>query len=153
MTDDMTYGFPRPRKHVKKIKVKGQGSWKNYDWSAWDDKTYPVPYTAKLARVGEMSYTRTNECVAKRLCIVCGILVEDKRPWAYVWNNSFPKDAGPFHQKCVTLTKTMCPVVAVSTGEFVFMRTSWRALENRVVPDYQRDDWQEIKSHRKVRLK
>ena len=135
----MEAGFPRPRKHIKKIKILGQGHWKNHDWSEWDNKTYPIPYTAHMDSVGVTNAARVSECRYLRNCIVCGIKVEDETPWAYIWSNTFPEDAGPFHEKCVRLTQKMCPVVATSTGEFRFVQTTWKALELRIVPDSQKE--------------
>lgn len=132
----MTAGFPRPRKFVEKVKIKGQGAWKNHDWSKWDNKEYPIPFSARMDSVGKIAVSRVQKCKSGRLCIVCGVKVKDENPWAYCWGNTFPSDAGPFHEKCVTLTKTMCPVVAESSGEFRFVQVDWESLEARLVPDY-----------------
>jgi hypothetical protein len=130
----MTRGFPRPRKFIEKIVVKDGNSRMNYD--RWNKRSYPIPYSAKLNAVGDIAKGRVGECNRDRLCMVCGILVEDAKPWAYYLWYRFERDSGPFHEKCVTLTKTMCPVVAENPN-FKFVQVDWESLEARDFAMYE----------------
>lgn len=119
----MTKGFPRPRKTVKQIRV---GRWVlNKEWAG---KSYPIPFSAKMNRVGHLCKSRVIECATKKLCIVCGEDVPGEDVWCYLWLGSLTADSGPFHEKCVRLTQKMCPVVSEHPDRFDFKMMKWSVV-------------------------
>lgn len=130
----MTKGFPRPRKYIKKIRPRLERNKTIFSYDAkWDNKEYPMPYTGRVNQVGYLAYGRVAECVKNRLCIVCGEKVED--PWAYIYENFFTDDSGPFHEKCVTITQKLCPFVNENPDIFRFVKVDWHELKKGRVPD------------------
>jgi hypothetical protein len=133
----MTAGFPRPRKLVKKVTATNAFNRKAKIDDKWDYKEYPIPYSSRLDHVGKISVTRVAQCRRQRLCIICGDKVTEEMPWAYVYQEALVTDAGPFHEKCMNLTKTMCPFVATQPERYRFIQLDWASLDNRILPK----DW------------
>lgn len=108
----MKRGFPRPRTRVDKI----QSFLMHADVKAqYEGKDYPHPYSAREEDIGMLHDGRVRHCITQCMCIVCGEHVKPEGPdglvWVYRSGGMLMEDSGPFHEKCVVLTKTMCPVV------------------------------------------
>lgn len=81
----------------------------------YEHRAYPHPYSSRDDDIATLHNGRVGYCISRCMCIVCGLKVEtdtDGRVWIY--RNSqggLVEDSGPFHEKCMRLTISMCPVI------------------------------------------
>lgn len=131
----MEKGFPRPVVYVDKTTTNTEcedpndyGSW----GKEWDNRNYPMPYTAEDTFIAALSNTRAFECVQNKLCFVCGEhvdddlvgLIADSKDWIH-------RESGPFHFKCLHLSFITCPYLA-TTGKMFVACGSWSDLKDEI---------------------
>lgn len=98
----------------------------------WDNKTYPVPYTAQEHNISTVESDRLDECFKEQLCLACGDAVPDENLWAMKMNGEYFHESGPFHEKCATLTARMCPHIAESNGKYTFLQVDWLKVKSKM---------------------
>ena len=130
----MKRGYPRPQMHVSKCVTNTTADGRSgvgYG-ERWDNKNYPVPYTAEEDAISTLHDGRLKECVHFNKCIACGEPVENKTIPILLRNNEVMGESGPFHEKCAKLTERMCPHVAVST-EYGFKHMAWAEVKPKIL--------------------
>lgn len=126
----MNKGFPRPRAKIKEIeKAKRWG----LDEDGWNNKEYPIPYSARMNRLSHLAKIRVLECAKNKLCMVCGEFVPGEMVLAYKWADRLTADSGPFHEKCVKLTQSMCPMVNHRPEQFNFELMEWDQIQAGII--------------------
>ena len=135
----MKRGFPRPTMHidttVTNVKVMDNGG-KMYRQSygpEWDNRRYPIPYTAEEDNISTLHSGRLQECVVDKLCIACGEEVEEEIVWLMVSEGKIFSESGPFHSKCKTLTERMCPHIVLSNGKYTFKQDEWSNVKHEIL--------------------
>jgi hypothetical protein len=110
----MERGLPRPLLKINKI-----SEYVSED-PKWNNRRYPVPYTAREGRSGIalISDERAKECVIDWVCFVCGNEVKPDETWALAKGKDLNTDhgeAGPYHKVCLDIAMKMCPHIAEGT--------------------------------------
>lgn len=110
----MPRGLPRPI-----LKIDAVSPYVSED-PRWNNRRYPVPYTAREGREGIalISDPRAKECVIDWMCFVCGEKVRADETWALAKGRDLSTDhgeAGPYHKVCLDIAMKMCPHIAEGT--------------------------------------
>lgn len=125
----MKRGFPRPRKLLEK-----PTNWRISDDKFYQGKTWPHPYSANDNDLADVKPGRAWECVQFKRCQVCGEPVKGEKVWIYLLAGEvYASDSGPYHEKCVRLTKRMCPVVALNEDHYRFQEENWSAVRKYIL--------------------
>lgn len=98
----------------------------------WDNKTYPVPYTAQDSSISTLNSGRMMECATFKKCVACGDAVTEDSVSVIRKNGKVFSESGPFHEKCARLTARMCPHIAESK-EYTFSVESWAEVKSEVL--------------------
>lgn len=131
----MQRGFPRPQIQIAKCGTlynQESNSWGGYGES-WDNKTYPVPYTAESDAISVLNSDRMEECANHKLCVVCGDDVTEEIVSVMFKDGAVFSESGPFHEKCARLTEKMCPHIAISQGQYEFKRVPWVSVNSEII--------------------
>ena len=99
----------------------------------WDNKTYPVPYTAEEDNISTLHSGRTAECARFKKCIACGDPVQGEDVWVLLKDEKVISESGPFHEKCSIITMKMCPHIVESNGSYTFKQVSWTSVKSEVI--------------------
>lgn len=89
--------------------------------------------------VQRLHFGRVKDCIKFRKCIVCGENVApdaDGKVYACLDYGAVVPDSGPFHEKCMRLTQTMCPVVKMQTQRFTFAKVEWKTLRPKMIKKF-----------------
>lgn len=133
----MKRGFPRPQMHVAKTTTNfstDESGTTKYGLSygeKWDDKTYPIPYTAEEHSISTLHSERLRECVVNKNCIACGEAVEEEIVTVMYQGNKIFSESGPFHEKCARLTQAMCPHININAG-YTFGTVAWSEVQGQI---------------------
>lgn len=122
----MERGFPRPRiEHGVTTSNPYMGRNGSYG-KKWENRSYPVPYTASDTKVSNIDAVRLNESINNKVCGTCGDPVEEDLVGLIIYNDKarlgsvtqeqrngwLHRESGPYHLKCLALNFTMCPMLA-----------------------------------------
>lgn len=130
----MQRGFPRPQIQIEKCRTlfnQESKSWGGYG-DFWDNKTYPVPYTAEIDSISVLNSDRMEECATGKLCVVCGDEVPEETVSVLFKDGEVFSESGPFHEKCARLTEKMCPHIAISQGQYAFKSVPWVSVKSEI---------------------
>jgi len=128
----MHAGFPRPQFQVEKTKTArlGEKEWGSYG-EKWDNRSYPIPYTAEDYSISTLNSDRLEDCVSHKKCIACGEAVEEELVTILLYDGQVQGESGPFHEKCARLTNTMCPHINLNP-DFLFIQVAWSEVADRI---------------------
>jgi len=98
----------------------------------WDNKTYPVPYTASEQTISSLHSGRMIECAKFKRCVACGDPVSEPDVSVIRKNGKLISESGPFHEKCARLTARMCPHIAESK-EYAFSVEPWANVKSEIL--------------------
>lgn len=127
----MKRGFPRPQMHVEQTQT--HRVWNEYGKSyayvgsygeRWDNKNYPVPYTAEEDAISQLHSGRMRECVTFKRCVACGESIQEEIVSLMLRKGELHSESGPFHDKCARLTQNLCPHINLGS-EYAFVKRRW----------------------------
>lgn len=131
----MKRGFPRPQMRVEKCMTNDPNTTGSMGYGEkWDDRTYPVPYTA-ANYISTLHSGRAGECVMFKRCFACGEPVEGDEVMVLRMTGKIFSESGPFHDKCATITAKLCPHIATGT-KYTFARESWESVRDAIKTHY-----------------